>query len=757
MNEETQPAESNPIHVRFQRTLLGEIAQLARDTLQNLIDATFSACDDAFFDLANRAKTNAAQAHYFESLRHIRLHRHEVVTDFLTTVQRAVVAIDALTRQESGAQTTPGTDGAPVLELVSHEQAEIDAVRTDMVARARGEWQDELFEIRERLLVIGKPFAENAGPFDPGTLSDAFITATKALEVDVDILTVLLRQFDRRLLMHLDELLDPVNEHLTGAGVLPDMNPLKRRTRKKAARGGTQSSRRTAAGDDEARDLPSAQPETHDGPSLAGIAIPDSDPEMRELAHVLKRLHDGGLRLPMLQPVPISGIGGSSPPLPRDELLSLLGNVQMQLGTDTGDASAAVDIRSAIAAIAANRGQISLAQADEDIINVVAMFFDLILDDRNLPLEIQALVSRLQLPVLKVALRDRSFFTDRKHPARQLINEIAHVGLGWEAGAKSEQEALFRRLSELVEEVLHTSEEGENVFEKCLEELNSFVSRQDHRAAKVEKRTRERAEAQARSTEAREAVRTVLNARLEGAEVTPDITDFLINDWQQVMFQRYLRYGAQGPEWQEATRIVEDLVWAGRPHGGDAAQTRLRELLPDLRRRIAVILNDAGTDIAQGGAVLKQLTAILAKIHAGHPDVAQARPLSAVERQQIDPEQEQKPWEEMTAVERQMVRQQQLLEENLRKVDALETGTWLQYDDLRTGASRRCKLAARLKLGKTSTFVFVNRLGAKVYEKPRKAFAYDLQMGYARVLETRPFFDRTLERITMNLRKMAES
>ena len=109
----------------------------------------------------------------------------------------------------------------------------------------------------------------------------------------------------------------------------------------------------------------------------------------------------------------------------------------------------------------------------------------------------------------------------------------------------------------------------------------------------------------------------------------------------------------------------------------------------------------------------------------------------------------------MTAVERQMVRQQQLLDEHLSKVDALEVGTWLQYDDLRSGVSRRCKLTARL--AETDTFVFVNRMGAKVYEKPRKAFAYDLQMGYARVLETRPFFDRTLERITSNLRKLAET
>ncbi|MBK9468322.1 MAG: DUF1631 family protein [Gammaproteobacteria bacterium] len=107
----------------------------------------------------------------------------------------------------------------------------------------------------------------------------------------------------------------------------------------------------------------------------------------------------------------------------------------------------------------------------------------------------------------------------------------------------------------------------------------------------------------------------------------------------------------------------------------------------------------------------------------------------------------------MTAVERQFVRHHQLLGEQLLKVDALEFGTWVQYDDLRQGMSRRCKLSA--KLTATDTFVFVNRMGAKVLEKPRKSFAYDLQMGYARILDTENFFDRTLERITSNLRKLA--
>ncbi|MBK9468324.1 MAG: DUF1631 family protein [Gammaproteobacteria bacterium] len=48
----------------------------------------FSACDDFFFDLASRARSNADQNRYFESLREVRLKKTRVAADFLAGVNR---------------------------------------------------------------------------------------------------------------------------------------------------------------------------------------------------------------------------------------------------------------------------------------------------------------------------------------------------------------------------------------------------------------------------------------------------------------------------------------------------------------------------------------------------------------------------------------------------------------------------------------------------------------------------------------------
>ena len=53
---------------------------------------------------------------------------------------------------------------------------------------------------------------------------------------------------------------------------------------------------------------------------------------------------------------------------------------------------------------------LSVGQVDSDVINLVSMLFDFILEDRQLHPVMKALIGRLQIPVLKVALSDK----DRK-------------------------------------------------------------------------------------------------------------------------------------------------------------------------------------------------------------------------------------------------------------------------------------------------------------------------------------------------------
>ncbi|MBK6279559.1 MAG: DUF1631 family protein [Gammaproteobacteria bacterium] len=56
-----------------------------------------------------------------------------------------------------------------------------------------------------------------------------------AFEVELDILKILYKQFDRTVLLHLDEIYAPANQRLKDAGLLPSLTPLARRGARKQA------------------------------------------------------------------------------------------------------------------------------------------------------------------------------------------------------------------------------------------------------------------------------------------------------------------------------------------------------------------------------------------------------------------------------------------------------------------------------------------------------------------------------------------
>lgn len=717
---------------RARNALLQSLAQLSVRTTGGLLESLFGSCDDLFFDLASQAKSNQDQNLYFESLREVRQRKAALVEDFGKRIARGFVEFDRPARITGTALSGHTADS---LELVGRNQAEKDALVTDMVSKARLEWQQELFQLNERLrAIMPRPFEDPDSPLDPRQIASAFATSGETLDLDLKVVKLLYRQFDRMVMRELEDLYHDANQLLIEAGVLPRLSPLARRRIKKNELPQAAARHRSSA--------------EGDATGLEGLA--EADPGMRELAHLLGRLRSGGVRLPMF---PNLSPAGTAPQIPREQLVSLLSDVQAQ-ALQQPDADKPIDIRSAVDAIISARGQFTVGSADEDIINLVAMFFDLVLEDRNLPLEIQALVSRLQLPILKVALKDRSFFTNRKHPARQLINQIAHVGVGWDTSSADAQEALYIRLTELVEEVLRNSSEHADVFDRCLTDLVGFIERSEQRAAKSERRTSEKAQAEARTSKARDMVRHALQERLEGKELPAAVSEFLIEDWQQVLQLVFLKQGKETPEWIDAVQVVDDLVWSVQTHADGKSQARMTRLLPELYPRIAAglgLTRSSAEDAQERINMLREVHQALA-VPTPETTVLMA-PLTPVQQERIAPAAtDEKSWHEMTAVERQKVQFEALMYEYLKRANETPVGTWFEYDDLRRAVTRRCKLSVRIE--DSGMLLFVNRLGVPVYEKPPKAFAYDLQMGYARVIEDAPLFDRTLERISGNLRKL---
>ena len=87
-------------------------------------------------------------------------------------------------------------------------------------------------------------------------------------------------------------------------------------------------------------------------------------------------------------------------------------------------------------------------------IDIVAMLFDFVFEDEHIPASVKALLGRLQIPTLKVAMLDKSFFSSKQHPARRLIDRLAEV-VDRPGRRRRRGEATLALIEGVVDDVLH--------------------------------------------------------------------------------------------------------------------------------------------------------------------------------------------------------------------------------------------------------------------------------------------------------------
>lgn len=215
---------------------------------------------------------------------------------------------------------------------------------------------------------------------------------------------------------------------------------------------------------------------------------------------------------------------------------------------------------------------------EQMIIDVVAMLFEFILRDPNVPAEVRAQLGRLQFLVLKVALLDPAMFSHKNHPARMLVNRIGSVVQDLQQidpeGARVPAE--IRRIVE----VLLSDPSGDNtLFSQMLDEFDAFVAREmrvtDNQVDQVVQ-----ALENAENRTLRFARTTALLAEaLSHLKVDDYLHEFLVNTWTRVVE----RAGREGVDRAMRFRqFVPDLIWSIAPKVSDQDRRELFGLIPVL-------------------------------------------------------------------------------------------------------------------------------------------------------------------------------
>ena len=114
------------------------------------------------------------------------------------------------------------------------------------------------------------------------------------------------------------------------------------------------------------------------------------------------------------------------------------------------------------------------SSTDKITMDVIGLLFDYIFRDPSIPEELRSLFTRLQVPILKTALLDRSFFSDRKHPARRLLDHLAGAAIG-ATGDAGYRAAFELTAAGVIEEVCRDFQVDVGVFDLADRKVQEFV------------------------------------------------------------------------------------------------------------------------------------------------------------------------------------------------------------------------------------------------------------------------------------------
>lgn len=748
---------------------LTQVRDKAAQQLKQALQGLFDSADDSLFEMADRATSNVEQNAFFEAMRDLRLKRKTIERGFL---QKIFESFATLNQYEIGKAPLLDAVSFDALSLVQNDQLEESVAVDAMVSKVMNRDGVALGHLTTRLnALVSKKIDEKNNPLGPRALCEAFLEACRDLGVEIKVKLIIFKLFEKSVLGDLDQLYAEVNQLLITAGVLPELKsaPPRRNPERSAAGRGARADGAAAAAD---------------GSGGAG------DEGMQEVFGVLQSL----LAEVRGSGMPARELPAGAVPISSNDLMRLLSHIQQRLPGQSAAAADEFDLRNQLESLlgraSAKSGKARVVgEVDEDVINLVSMLFEFILDDRTLPDSLKALIARLQIPMLKVAVLDKTFFSRGSHPARRLLNEIASAALGWVDQDDAQRDTLYQRIDQVVQRLLNDFADDPAIFAELLAEFVAFTGDERRRSDLLEQRTRDAEEGRAKSELARQQVEQALNQRLLGKTLPEAVVRLLQEAWSKVLMLTCLKHGVESEQWQAVLVTMDELVWSVEPHDDPQARLRLLELVPGLLRSLREGLDSAGIDpfvtsefftrlevlhVQAFQRFKRAMPAVVENAETSVPTLAEeavqvlpaADVASVLPLLELPASGELEPVDEPAMVEvveeiillapgerRELEVEAHLADDDeaLLQVDGLRVGSWVEFQEDEEH-KLRCKLAAVIK--PTGKFIFVNRTGMKVLEKTRMGLAVEFRRNAIRLLDDALLFDRALESVIGNLRRL---
>ncbi|HLX81734.1 MAG TPA: DUF1631 family protein [Burkholderiales bacterium] len=564
--------------------LLTQCRDLVAGQLDKAIAGMLEKADAALAELSTKTQNRETQKLYLEARDAVRAQRAAMEKQF-----GASYLSEFKQRTKKGKKTGGGfSDFDPEassfeLSLVADDDLEETLKFNEMAGKLRRICEDELNALDQRVgVLLGDADLQSEGnPLGPQAICDAYKKTCRKLLESVPVRGVFLKLFDDHVLDEVRSIYKSVNDLLVQNAILPKIRygVTKKDEGKKGPKGAKDKDGKAEDGEDEESagetDVFAALQKLFAGKGGAGGP------------------GGGG---------PGTGVGGG-PMLAGAELLGSLTKLQLDglaaLGAGGGQFAAGgapvTGTTNVLHELKSSEVGASMGQMDAMTLDVVAMLFDQLFDDAKIPLGAKGLIGRLQIPMLKVAIADKTFFSNKAHPARLLLEKLGEIAERLPADFNT-QSPLFAHLETILQELISGYQDDVEIFNIVRDQLVELMSREDQRVvqeaqAATERVIQEEALAVAKSVAQEEIRSRVLNKLPPGA-----VLEFLAEQWLKLMVIIHVRVGTSSDAWKNSIEAMEQLIWSVQPKDTTEERRKLATIVPPLLKRLAAGLEVAGVE-----------------------------------------------------------------------------------------------------------------------------------------------------------------
>ncbi len=543
---------------------LGDLIQLTSQWTNDAISALFDNIDTQLFEMAEKSENSSGQTTYFDAMRIMRLRRSSAQKEFINHVNLSF-SIENIQGEKTEATNSDMED----LSLVADDSLEEELATHNMITKAERDAKDSLSPLNQRLAYLydGIKINSENNPMGPTALCQSFSIAVDTFNADIKVKLLIFKLFDINFISKLNELYEQSNQLLIEKDILPNLKIRYKNTVK------TQSGQAGSGLGGLPMQTPAAGATSEGiGQFMQQAVNNESAQAFALIQQLLSQNRSGQQQIPQAQYAS------------TEDVMSTLSEMQVspdayapqQDGVVNNGALTSNLLKEALKqSLHSKQHKEAINQGDDDMIDVIGMLFDFILGDKNLVDSVKSLISRLQIPIIKIALQDKSFFRNKAHPARKLLNELANAGLGVTNNVTAQDNPLYLKLESLVSRFSneHSQEDEAAFFEELLEDLHRFLVQFN---LGVSHKNRPSIDA------ALKLVSTELNSRMSTKELPHNITLLLERVWKDVMISIFFDNSMESDEWDMAITFVDTLIWSIDPKSDTQSQKQLVRVIPGI-------------------------------------------------------------------------------------------------------------------------------------------------------------------------------